>query len=80
MRHDCSIHSLSFLPFLVFRLMQYTRPVPKEEDNDTAAHDLGHITAIPYGHLDANLSSLAISLPLHLHLLSLTSMFAPRIL
>jgi len=43
----------------------------------TAARDPGRVTAILYSRLATSLRSLAIILPIHLHLLSLISTFAP---
>ena len=42
----------------------------------TAARDPGRVTAILYSRLATSLRSLAIILPIHLHLLSLASTFA----
>jgi len=56
--------------------MQPRRSAPKERDNVTAARDPGRVMAILYSRLAASLRSLAIILPIHLHLLSLASTFA----
>jgi len=70
--HDCSM-----LPLLsLVRLMQPRRSAPKERDNVTVARYSGRVTAIPYSRLATSLRSLAIILPIHLHLLSLVSTFA----
>jgi hypothetical protein len=52
------------------------RSAPKEGDNVTAARDPGRVMAILYSRLATSLRSLAIILPIHLHLLSLPSTFA----
>jgi len=66
----------AFLFFSLVRFMQPRRSAPKERDNVTAARDQGRITAILYSRLATSLRSLAIILPIHLHLLSLASTFA----
>jgi hypothetical protein len=56
--------------------MQPRRSAPKEGDNVTAAGDPGRVIAILYSRLATSLRSLAIILPIHLHLRSLASTFA----
>jgi len=66
----------AFLLFTLVRLMQPTRSVPEERNNVTAARDQGRVMANLYSLLVTSLRSLAIILPIHLHILSLASTFA----
>jgi len=56
--------------------MQPRRSAPKEGDDVTAARGPGRVKAVLYSRLATSLRSLAIILPIHLHLLSLASTFA----
>ena len=70
-------HARLMLPSLIScTVMQPRRSAPDERDNVTAAHDPGRVTAILYSRLATSLRSLAIILPIHLHILSLASTFA----
>jgi len=64
-----------FLPFLLYRLLQPSRSAPEERDNEMVTRDPGWVTAILYSRLAMSLRSLAIILPIRLHLLSLTPTF-----
>jgi len=73
-RHDCII--LSSLFFSVVRFMQPRWSAPTEGDNVTAARDAGWVLAILHSRLATSVRSLAIFLPIYLHLTSLASTFA----
>ena len=75
-RHDCLMLSFAFLSISLVRFMQPRRSAPEEGDNVTAARDPGRVTAILYSRLATSLRSLAIILPIDLHLISLASTFA----
>jgi len=66
----------AFLFISLVRFMQPRRFAPTERDNVTAARDQGRVTAILYSRQAMSLRSLAIILPIPLHLLSLASTFA----
>jgi len=70
------VQCFPFLSFSLIRFMQPRRSAPKEGDNVTAARNPGWVTAVLYSQLATSLRSQAITLPIHLHLLSLVSTFA----
>jgi len=75
-QHDCKMHSIPFISFSHIWFIQPRRSAPNEGGNVTAARNPGQVTSIRYTWLVMNPRSLAIMLPIHLHLLLLASMFA----